>query len=231
MLSTHRIGILTGSGPEAGLDLWSKVLEENRLRVGETFRGDIDAPNVTVLSVPELGHSMNLPETSDVVWRHLRSACEQIAPQVDAYAIACNTLYYFDADIRALALPAELISPVDCVRVDAVERSPATVALLGSAPVTTLDGTSSPYRHLRNDLALEVHPDRSRLHELIEQIKLAGGSTTSLEAEFAAIVGGLESTVAYLACTELPLLLADDITIELVDVTRLLARALVDYRI
>ena len=89
----RRIGIITGSGPEAGLDLWQKVLEENRLAHGLDFRGDIDAPDVTVLSIPELGYSMDLPETTSRVWTALADACERIAPQVDVFAIACNTLY------------------------------------------------------------------------------------------------------------------------------------------
>ena len=53
-----KIGIITGSGPEAGVDLWMKILEENKRVLKENFRGDLDAPDVTIFSIQQLGHSM-----------------------------------------------------------------------------------------------------------------------------------------------------------------------------
>ena len=224
----RRLGIITGSGPEAGIDLWSKVLQEQRIALGSSYRGDIDAPDVTMLSVPELGHSMGLPETADLVWSHLQPTCERIASQVDRFAIACNTLYYFEDAINDLDLPAQLVSPVDCVRFESERRDGLPMALLGAAPVTNLAGDTSPYANLVGSVDLELHPDPGRVHALIESIKLEGGSTPILEAEFQAIAAGLESDVAILACTELPLLATDGIEIDLVDVTSLLARELVN---
>ena len=43
------IGIITGSGPEAGIDLWVKVLDANKRLLGEGFQGDLDAPRETPL--------------------------------------------------------------------------------------------------------------------------------------------------------------------------------------
>lgn len=223
-----RVGIITGSGPEAGLDLWGKVLEIRRHSRGDAYRGDVDAPNVTILSVPELGYSMDLVTNEELVWQHLRVACEQIAPQVDAYAIACNTLYWYEPHITSLELPAKLISPVDCVVDEATRRRGQTFALLGTTTITALDD-ASPYARLRDSMEIELHSDPSRTHSLIEHIKLAGGSTPTLEDEFASIVGELDADVALLACTELPLLTGPEGPIELLDVTRLLARGLLNH--
>ena len=33
------IGIVTGSGPEAGLDLWAKILKRNKATIGADFQG------------------------------------------------------------------------------------------------------------------------------------------------------------------------------------------------
>jgi len=222
-----RLGIITGSGPEAGIDLWSKVLHEQRRVLGSSYRGDVDAPDVTVLSVPELGHSMELPDTADLVWSHLQPACKRLASQVDRFAIACNTLYYFEDAITALDLPAKLVSPVECVRAESQRRDGKPMALLGAAPVTNLGGATSPYASLVDSIELELHSDPARVHALIESIKVEGGSTPALEAEFQAIADGLQSDVAILACTELPLLANEGIEIDLVDVTSLLARELV----
>ncbi len=226
--SRSRIGIIAGSGPEAGIDLWSKVLEENRRAHGDTFQGDIDAPNVTVLSVSELGHSMDLPHTNELVWRHLKTACEQISELVDVFAIACNTLYAFHDDIMALNLSATVVSPVDALRTEADRRGLAGLSLLAAGPVADFDGGVSPYARLTDDLNIELPEDRQRLHGLIENIKRHGGSSPELEAEFEEITRQLNSPVAALACTELPLLAADGIGVELIDVTRLLARELLN---
>lgn len=223
----RRLGIITGSGPEAGIDLFSKVLSVQRQALGDRYRGDIDSPNVTMLSVPELGHSMDLPRTEQQVWDDLRQACERIAPQVDAFAIACNTLYYYEDAIRALDLPALLISPVDCIRRESQRRDGRSMALLGAAPVTDLSGDTSPYACLHGEVELELYPDPQRTHRLIEQIKITGGSSPELEVEFQAIVEELSSEAALLACTELPLLRGEHVAAELVDVTMLLADAMV----
>lgn len=225
---TRRLGIVTGSGPEAGIDLFAKVLAEHRRALGDAYTGDIDAPNVTVLSVPELGHSMNLPDTEDEVWTHLQEACERVADQVDVYAIACNTLYFFEPKIRALGLSAELVSPVACIRQESQRRDGQPLALLGAAPVTDFGGGTSPYAGLvEQGVALELHSEPLRVHALVEAIKVEGRSTPKLEAEFEGLVGELTSEAALLACTELPLLSGERADIELIDVTTLLARALV----
>lgn len=226
-MPNRRLGIITGSGPEAGIDLWTKVLRAQRHALGSDYNGDVDAPNVTVLSVPELGHSMDLPETNNLVWSHLRAAAERLAPQVDRYAIACNTLYFYEANLRELDLSADLISPVGCIRDESLRRGGAQMALLGAAPVTDFDGDTSPYASLRDTIPLELHREPQRVHRLIESIKIAGAATPEIESEFSEIIDGLESDAALLACTELPLVADIETTIELIDVTQLLANALV----
>ena len=65
------LGIITGSGPEAGIDLWAKVLRKNMAAFGQDFRGDLDAPRVVVASEPELGLSMDLArkiQNSRISW-------------------------------------------------------------------------------------------------------------------------------------------------------------------
>ncbi len=225
-----RIGIVTGSGPEAGIDLWQKILDENRLDVGPAFRGDIDAPNVTILSIPELGHSMDLPDTKDEVWASLSVACEQIAQRVDVFAIACNTLYAFEEAIGELELSATLLSPVDSVAAEAKRRGLETIGLLAAGPVMDLEHGSSPYGRLADTLSIELPKDRAGLHEVIKEVKVHGGSTPSIAREFASIVSELSADTAALACTELPLIDATGIDVSFIDPTQLLARDLVAFR-
>ena len=223
---TQRIGVISGSGPEAGIDLWKKILEENRSFLGESFRGDIDAPNVTILSVPELGYSMDLPSTSEQVWADLETACERLAPQVDVFAVACNTLYTFDSPIRSLGLDAELLSPVDSLITEVERRGLDSIGLLAAGPVMDLEGGASPYQRLAEHFRVELPHDRTALHELIGEVKLVGGSTPTIDRQFAQIASGLSVGTAALACTELPLIDSSGVDVDFIDPTRLLARDL-----
>ena len=107
----QRIGILAGSGPEAGIDLWTKTLAATRRLLGARYGGDLDAPEVLIHSVPALGLSMELEPNDAVVWKVLRESAEALAQRVDAFAIACNTLNHYEAPLRALDLPARSTFP------------------------------------------------------------------------------------------------------------------------
>ncbi|GAA4483185.1 asparaginase domain-containing protein [Microbacterium panaciterrae] len=226
----HRIGIIAGSGPEAGIDMWRKVLEEHRALLGDRYRGDIDAPETVIVSLPELGYSMDLENEEDRVWIALRNAAERIAEQVDVYVIACNTLNYFADRLEALGLPAVLLTPAEAALTELRARGAASVALLGSRQTMDLGGWSS-YARLSEHVAVELPEDQDRVHRLISEVKLAGGSTPEIEAEFARIRSRMHSDTVLLACTELPLLEGAAAQEEsgAIDVSRLLARAAVRW--
>ena len=225
--TSARIGIITGSGPEAGIDLWNKILQANRALHGERFRGDLDAPNVTVFSEPALGLSMELAEHDAAVWACLKVTAEAIAQRVDYYAIACNTLNYYQPQLEALGLPATLVSFADVVKswleANRIER----VALLGARPVTDL-GPWSHYRRLAEHVEIEL-PDAAMaeaLHRLIYDVKIAGGNRPGIQRRFQEIVAGLQSDAVLLARTELPLIPAPQTGKRIVDVTELVAQEL-----
>jgi len=220
-----RIGIITGSGPEAGLDLWAKVLRANRQLMGADYRGDLDAPEVVVFSVPELGLSMELERNDAQVWEALRRTAERMAPHVDHYGIACNTLNLYEDRLAALGLPARLVSMGEVAREHLAEHGITRVALLGARPVMDL-GPWSAYRTLPRHASVEVPADPDELHAIIYEVKRRGGAQPDIVARFAQVLAGLESEVALLACTELPLIPVAVARPRTVDVTDLLALAL-----
>lgn len=222
-----KIGIITGSGPEAGLDLWRKLLQANRKLHGERFRGDLDAPHVTICSEPALGLSMELPANDGAVWQSLRRTAEAIAPHVDYYAIACNTLNYYQPQLDALALPAKLISFADVAIEHLRANRIVRVALLGAKPVTDL-GPWSHYRRLAEHVQVELPKPAmaQRLHQLIYDVKTFGAAGADLRRRFQSILATLEADTVLLACTELPLIAPADGNRRLVDVTDLVAHKL-----
>ena len=50
-----RIGIISGAGPEAGVQLMQEVLSAQRRWLGESYRTDRDAPHVLLFQVPTIG--------------------------------------------------------------------------------------------------------------------------------------------------------------------------------
>jgi len=220
-----RIGIITGSGPEAGVDLWTKVLRANRALLGARYAGDLDAPEVVIFSVPELGLSMELERNDARVWQCLQRAASRLAAHVDCYAIACNTLNHYAERLAALRLPAELVAVGEVVRDYLAEHRIARVALLGARSVMDL-GPWSPYRVLAQHVEVEVPADAEELHRIIYAVKSRGGDAPDIVERFGRVLASLRSDVALLACTELPLIPLSGAVPRTVDVTELLALAL-----
>lgn len=222
------IGIIAGSGPEAGADLWLKVIEKNRELLGESFRGDIDAPKVFVSSIPVLGLSMELDRYEGVVWESLKQAAIEQSEYTVAFAIACNTLNYFSERIEALSLPSRLISFQKVVEQFVRARGLSRIDLLGSAPTMSMTKWSA-YTSLSEIVDVETPDDVQALHQLIHDVKRFGPQHEALRPRFRNILSHIESETVLLACTELPLIADFPSEKQLVDVTELVASALVTY--
>lgn len=223
-----RIGVIAGSGPEAGIDLWSKMLVANRELLGDRFSGDVDSPTVVIFSAPELGLSMDLRKNDAVVWRRLEQVVRDIVPHVDIFTIACNTLHYYSARIRAISGDAIFLDVADVAHAYLKAHAPQPAALMGSASVAALDEWS-PYLGLHREVSFETPADPAALHALIHEIKLLGRDSDDIRRRLTEIVSRLEARTVFLACTELPLVHATVPGKDLVDVNKLLAEYLVKY--
>jgi aspartate racemase len=223
----RRIGLIAGSGPEAGVDLWQKVIEETKALLGERYTGDLDGPRVRIISSPVLGLSMELEANDLAVWPELERVFDDLAAQSDVIGIACNTLNYYERQIKATPRAAQLVSVGDVVEDYLKRRGLTSVALLGAAPVTKMDRWSA-YHRLAETFEVETPKDPGLLHQIIYDVKRLGGTDPAVVAQFRELIGTLESETVLLACTELPLIPCDGTGKDLVDVTRLLARGLVD---
>ena len=98
-----RFGILGGSGPEAGADLFLKLVAIHRATLGTAYKSDRDAPDVVLWSVSGIGGPRGAADITpgnpgyDRTWDALAAAIVEIVPQVDYFCIACNqvcSLFY-----------------------------------------------------------------------------------------------------------------------------------------
>ncbi len=102
------IGIIGGSGPEAGMDLFGKVLRLHRTKLGNLYQTDRDAPNILLMSAANLGGprtSIDLepgnPEgTYDASLKALIETVQMMVPLVDNFCLACNTLHAMESLVR-----------------------------------------------------------------------------------------------------------------------------------
>jgi aspartate racemase len=223
-----KLGIITGSGPEAGMDMWAKLLQENRRRMGSAFRGDLDATPVVIVSDPELGLSMELELTERQVWSALLDDIYQLDGRVSAFSIACNTLNLFADRIGGLDLKSKFISFYDVLEGYFRRAGISNACLLGSRPVAEL-GSWSPYRSLADVMDLEPVPDTQELHQLIYDIKTLGSQDASLRPRFRELLARIQVDTVILACTELPLISDISTDKHLLDVTQLVVEAMLDY--
>jgi aspartate racemase len=225
-LTRKRIGIIAGAGPEAGIDLWQKILEANKASLGASFGGDMDAPDVTVFSIPRLGLAMEIERNEELIWTVLKDAILAQADRVDVFCIACNVLHYYSDRINALGLRAEFVSIVHVVRDYLSENHVKRAALLSIGKVVQL-GKWSPYAALCQQTDFEIPADADGLTRIVADVKKLGPDADGVRQRFSHILASMQSQVVLLACTELPLVASPISGKILVDVTRLLAEAMV----
>lgn len=221
-----KIGIITGSGPEAGVDLWQKILSTNKTLLKDEFKGDLDAPNVTIFSVPELGHSMELERNYDHVWETLKATVLDIAKHVDYFVIACNTLNLYASKIADMGYGDQFISTLDVVQEYINQKGLEKICIIGALPVIEM-GRYSVFRALKNSFNVEVPGNLEDVHQLIYDVKRLGGADINVINAFDEILDSVATNDVFLACTELPLIQTTYNKKNLIDVTDLLAQSLV----
>ena len=100
-----RVGIIGGSGPEAGADLFLKLQAAHRAKLGAAYATDRDALDVLLWSASGVGGPRDVGDVapgSEGFRRTLKALCvtlKELAPLVDVVVVACNTLHVFEAEM------------------------------------------------------------------------------------------------------------------------------------
>jgi aspartate racemase len=220
----YDVGILTGSGPDAGIDMWTAVLDAWRSVLGASYGGDLDAPAVLVHSVPALGASMDLARHATALERIVLDHASELDETCRTWVIACNTLNHFECAIVNANPATTFVSFTEVVE-RLVRSSPhGTTALLGARPVAEL-GEWSPYARLATLLVRVDAAVVEDVHELIGDVKRLGPQPV-LSDRLHELCRRVPAERVLLACTELPLIARNDP--RYVDVTRAVAMHVVE---
>ena len=224
-LNKKKIGIITGAGPEAGIDLWNKILEKNKNKFQDSYQGDLDAPYVVVRSIPALGNVMDIENHEADIWEILKDEILKISDDVDYFCIACNVLHFYSDQIIAMGLKEKFISIIDATQEYLEDKGVDQISLLSISKVLEF-GKYSPYSSLKENLDVEV-PNIKETHNLIKDIKVKGATNEKVLLSYQQIINKLDSELIVLACTELPLLSTKGMSKKFIDPTEILAEKMI----
>lgn len=223
------LGIITGSGPEAGIDFWNKFLIQNRNYKGKDFSGDLDVPNTYIHSNPLLGLSMDLIKNEKIVWKALKEEILMISKRCDHFVITCNTLHYYQDKIIDFDNESKFISIVSILdnylqKINIKKKA----AILGINTVTNCRSNYSPFKSLFRKYNIEEIGSKEveTLHELVKHIKANGVSSKQWRI-LDSIIENIDAHYYFLACTELPLINYKNKSKKIIDLTELLAEAVI----
>lgn len=160
-----RLAVISGSGPDAGIQLLQEILRVNKKNKAASYASDKDAPEVTLFQAPQIGGphgSWDLTEWSDEqkvneqfsnLWENMCELLEELKVlKVDAFCLACNTLHVLEPRIlsylrQTLRVPSpkpQFISIVEAVRDKIISTGKANglkviyVGILGTLLTTDL---------------------------------------------------------------------------------------------
>lgn len=223
------IGIVAGTAEGAAL-CYRTLCQEAEGVMGRRYAH----PEITL-------HSFSLHRYLDAIdqddWAYVAALMTQSAAklaQVGVDMIICpnNTLH---KAFRLVESPVPWIHIARSVVKEIEDRRWRRVGILGTQ--TVMEGAiySEPLGQANIDIVAPVPDDRARIQHIIRH-ELIAGLCTAKSALFVqkviAEMAGHGAEAVILACTELPLLMAGYQTaVPLLDSTRLLARAALNYRV
>lgn len=219
------IGVIAGSGPEAGVDLFNKILLAARAQLGERYAGDANAPFVHLVSDPALGQEYTR-RTKGSIDRALRRHLGLMRSSCAAYSIACNALQAMAKRLVKSRNGTVFVTFDTAVRRELEARHERSFFLLGASRVMSL-GADSVYHSLACDFEIKTPRDMPAVDALIRDIKLTGGRGAGLAERLQSMVAEAGSRPAVLACTDFPLVAADFHGSVVIDATDAVARELI----
>lgn len=214
----HKIGILTGNGPESGMMLWNSinkfVKEKLNKKKGFSFLGDLSYPEVIVSSVPEMGLSMELKLRKDITRKTVLNAVEKLCENnISILCIACNTTQYFKHDIENICkgYHVEYISIPKLVDKYLNQHDISHFDFLGIDEVTSF-AEFSAFKALNDKYKIETpsHTQINTVNKLAFEVKEDTGKHIGLDKLRRLIKQSTRTDTVVLALTELSILLASE---------------------
>ena len=208
----HKIGILTGNGPDSGMLLWKLINDSiNSIyqdRKKSFFAGDLSYPEIIVSSVPDMGISMELKDRLHGTLRIVRKAVTELCQNgITILCVACNTTQYFQKEIREICeLNNVVFVSIPEVVEDYLKKNHAdTFYLLGISHVIDFKSTSA-FAGLDKEYSIFV-PDSST-RKIIEELAYKAKIDVNKAANpLVALMKRIDAALVVVALTEISTIL------------------------
>jgi|SRR3989344_4104362 len=211
-----KIGILGGIGPEASIYFYSEIIR--RLRERGAIHRNADYPQIIITSInaPEL---VSMEVTDEMLAPYVGGIKELALLKPECIIMACNTIHLFrDRLIKQSGYTN--ISDISLVVATALEKSPGTICVLGTAATVTSDLYALAGRDFSN-------PDENELKE-IGEVVVSYNATGEMAKNKEVLLRIAENHrnkgagIFIAGCTEVSELLRGEKTITLIDTLELL---------
>ena len=216
-----RIGLIGGMSWASTLDYYRLLNELVQKELGKPHSAEIIMHSVDFAPFKRLQHRDE--------WGELTSRLKKIARNLeqagaDMVLICANTMHRMAPELEG-SLDIPLLHIADAAGAAIEAEGLKQVALLGTR--FTMEGDFYSRRLVR-DYGLEImipgEENRERIHEIIYEELISDTVSDRARSDFRRIIDALSDRGAegvILGCTELPMLVDDDIKLPLFDTTRL----------
>ena len=211
-----KFGILGGIGPEASSYFYAEIIK--RLRDRGFIRRNADYPQIVInnLNAPEL---VSMDVTDEMLAPYVEGIKELALHKPEYIVMACNTIHLFRDQLIIKSGYAN-ISDISKVVSDALEKTPGTICVLGTAATVTSGLYAIPGRDFSN-------PDENELKEIGEVIVSynASGELSKNKETLLGIVKNHQqqgASIFIAGCTEVSEVLREVGGVNLVDTLELL---------
>lgn len=224
-----KLGLIGGMGPESTIPYYHDIVYGVQKRLGKQFFPNLTIESVNVFDVLNLCKEEKYEELTEYLMQAINNLAHSGA---EFGALSANTPHVVFEQLK-LQSPIPLISIVEVTSEEAERRNLKKIGLLGTIFTMTGDFFKKPF--LKKGIEV-IHPINSEMEFINEKI------STELElgivkeetlAEFQKIIlrmqeeNGIQAIV--LGCTELPLLLNDEVSpVPCLDTMQIHINSLVD---
>lgn len=222
------VGVLGGMGPEATIDLMTRIM---RLTPA---RDDIDHIHCIVDNNPKVPSRIKaiIEGTGESPAACMADMGRRLeACGADFLVIPCNTAHFYHGDVQE-AVRVPVLNLIELTVQSVLDAVPGIgkVGLLASPAVRITGLYERLFRPRDVEVIYPAREDEERLFGLIKAVK-AGARGDEVRRDFAGIVSGLSEAgaeVGIIACTELSVVNDGDFRVPVFDAADILAREIVN---
>lgn len=224
-----KLGLVGGMGPESTIPYYHDIVYGVQEKVGKDFFPNLTIESVNVFEVLQFCKEENYDELTRYLMRAINNLIKSGAEFV---ALSANTPHIvFDRLKMKSSVP--LVSIIEATRDEAIRLNMKKIGLLGTIFTMTGEFFTKPFEDSDIEIVVPTEEEMEFVnHKIGAELELGIVKEDTLES-FQAIIermkkeNGIEAII--LGCTELPLLLKDEVSpVPCLDTMKIHIKTLVD---